>query len=147
MLFSSPSQAGYWVSAMLFGWILRFVLLYVLFLVCFVMGSMAVAGAMPAAATSEPGLVSTTTGLLIIALANVLIIAALILSSRWRGWQLALSLALAYYGAVTVLPQIETWYFLSSITVTPALLARLFVMGIPPAFLFVPLAVWILGKR
>src|SRR5687768_855139 len=132
---------------MLFGWILRFVLLYVLFLVCFVIGSMAVAGAMPAAATSEPGLVSTTTGLLIIALVNVLIIAALILSSRWRGWKLALSLAPAYYGAVTVLPQIETWYFLSSITVTPELVARLFLMGIPPAFLFVPLAIWILGKR
>lgn len=131
----------------LFAWILRFVALYVLFLVCFVIGSMAVAGAMPATATSEPGLVSTTIGLLIIALAHVLIIAALILSSRWGGWKLAISLALAYYGAVTVLPQIETWYFLSFITVTPELVARLFLMGIPPAFLFVPLAVWILGKR
>jgi len=130
-----------------FASILRFVLLYTLFLVCFVIGSIAVAGAVPAAAPSEPGLVSTTTGLLIIALANVLLVAALILSSRWRGWKLAISLALAYYGAVTVLPQIETWYFLSSTTVSPALLARLFVMGIPPAFLFVPLAVLILGKR
>jgi hypothetical protein len=130
-----------------FAWMLRFVALYVLFLMCFLAGSIAVADAMPAAATSEPGLVSTTTGLLIIALANVLIIAALILSSRWRGWKLAISLALAYYGAVTVLPQIETWYFLSATTVSPALLARLFVMGVPPAFLFVPLAVLILGKR
>ena len=51
---------------------------------------------------------------------------------------MAVSLALAYYGAVTVLPQIETWYFLSSITVGPQLLPRLFVMGIPTAFLFVP---------
>jgi hypothetical protein len=131
----------------LFALILRLVLLYVLFLVCFVMGAIAVAGALPAAATSEPGLVSTTTGLLIIAFANVLVIAGLIVSSHWRGWKLAIGIALAYYGAVTVLPQIETWYFLSSTTVSPGLLVRLFVMGIPTAFLFVPLAVWILGKR
>jgi len=85
-------------------------------------------------------------GLLIIALVNVLVIAAPILASRWGGWKLAVSLALAYYGAVTVLPQIETWYFLSSITVDRRLLPRLFLMGLPTAFLFVPLAVWILGK-
>jgi len=131
----------------LFAWIVRLGLLYIFFLVCFVLGSIAVAGAMPAGATSEPGLVSTTTGLLIIAFANVLVVAGLILSSRWKGWKLAISVALAYYGAVTVLPQIETWYFLSSTTVSPGLLARLFVMGLPPAFLFVPLAVWVLGKR
>jgi hypothetical protein len=42
--------------------------------------------------------------------------------------------------------QIEAWYFLSSITVGSQLLPRLFLMGIPPAFLFIPLAVWVLGK-
>ena len=107
---------------------------------------MAVAGVMPDNALSEPGLVSATTGLLIIALANLLVIAALILTSRWSGWKLAISLALAYYGAVTFMMQIETWYFLSSITVSPKLLLRLFLMGIPTAFLFIPMAVWILGK-
>ena len=87
-----------------------------------------------------------TTGLLIIALGDLLVIAALILASRWSGWKLAVSLALAYYGAVTFMLQIETWYFLSSITVGAQLLSRLFLMGIPTAFLFIPLAVWILGK-
>lgn len=125
---------------------LRFVLLYILFLVCFVIGGMAVAGRLPAAAASEPGLVSDAAGLLIVALVNVLVVAALILTSRWGGWKLAVSLALAYYGAVTALTQIETWYFLSSLTVDRALLPRLFVMGIPTAFVFVPLAVWLLGK-
>jgi hypothetical protein len=42
--------------------------------------------------------------------------------------------------------QIETWYFLSSSTVTPDVLPRLFLMGVPTAFVFIPLAVWILGK-
>lgn len=129
-----------------FQWMLRFILLYILFIVFFTLGSFAVADVMPASATSEPGLVSPAGGLLIISLVNLLVIAALILSSRWGGWKLALSLALAYYGAVTFVMQIETWYFLSAITVGPQLLPRLFLMGLPPAFLFIPLAVWILGK-
>jgi hypothetical protein len=101
---------------------------------------------MPATTTSEPGLVPETNALLIIVLANLLVISALIFISRWSGWKLALGLALAYYGAVTFVMQIETWYFLSAITVRPQLLPRLFLMGIPIAFLFIPLAVWILGK-
>ena len=100
-------------------------------------GSMAVAGVMPDIAISEPGLVPATSGLLIIALAHLLVIAALILTSCWGGWKLGVSLALAYYGAVTFLMQIETWYFLSSISVGPQLLPRLFLMGIPTAFLFI----------
>ena len=127
-------------------WFLRFTLLPILFVVCFMAGSTVVAGLMPTTVTSEPGLVSDMSGLLIIALADVAVIAALILSSRWHGWKLALGLALAYYGAVTFVMQIETAYFLSSITVSPQLLPRLFVMGMPTAFVFIPLAVWILGK-
>ncbi len=133
-------------TRLLFKWILRFILLYVLFIVSFMTGSMAVAGVMPDIAISEPGLVPATSGLLIIALADLLVIAALILTSRWGGWKLAVSLALTYYGAVTFLMQIETWYFLASITVGPQLLPRLFLMGIPTAFLFIPLAVWVLGR-
>ena len=130
----------------LLKWILRFLSLLVLFIVFFMIGSMAVVGVMPALATSEPGLVPATSGLLIVALADLLVIAALILTSRWSGWKLAASLALAYYGAVTFVMQIETKYFLSSITVGPQLLPRLFLMGIPTAFLFMPLAVWVLRK-
>lgn len=129
-----------------FKWTIRLILLFILFIVFFMIGSMAVAGVMPDNAISEPGLVPATTGLLIIALANLLVIGALILASHWSGWKLAVSLALAYYGAVTFMTQIETWYFLSSVTVGAQLLPRLFLMGIPTAFLFIPLAVWILGK-
>jgi hypothetical protein len=127
-------------------WLPRLGALYVLFLVCFVIGSLPVASALPDAATSQPGLVSPGAGLLIIALVNVAVVAALILTSRWGGWKLAVSLALAYYGAVTLLPQVETWFFLSSISVDRRLLVRLFLMGVPAAFLFVPAAVWVLGK-
>ncbi|MBI2333389.1 MAG: hypothetical protein HYU84_14735 [Chloroflexi bacterium] len=130
----------------LFKWAFKFALLYILFIVFFVIGSMAVVGVMPDVANAEPGLVPPRSGLLIVALAHLLVIAALILTSRWSGWKLAISLAFTYYGAVTFLMQIETWYFLSTITVGPQLLPRLFLMGIPPAFVFIPLAVWILGK-
>lgn len=130
----------------LFKWVSRFTILYILFIAFFILGSMAVAGVMPANSISEPGLISETSGLLVIALANVLVISSLILTSRWSGWKLALGLALAYYGAVTFVMQIETWYFLSAITVGPQLLPRMFLMGIPIAFLFIPLSVWVLGK-
>jgi hypothetical protein len=130
----------------LFKWVLRFMSLYVLFLTFFMLGSLAVAGVMPDLATSEPGLVSATNGLLVVALADLFVIAALILTSRWHGWKLAIGLALAYYGAVTFVMQMETWYFLSSLTVSPHLLPRLFLMGVPTALPFIPLAVWILGR-
>ena len=126
--------------------LLRLSALYVSFLVCFLAGSAAVAGVLPDAAASEPGLVPPAAGLLIIALVNVAVVAALIVTSRWHGWKLGLALAFAYYGAVTLMTQIETWYFLSSLTVDRRLLSRLFLMGVPPAFVFVPLAVWLLGR-
>lgn len=93
-----------------------------------------------------PGLVSDVVGLLSFALVETSVIAALVLSSRWGGWKLALLISLAYYGAVTVLTQIETWYFLSDLTVSAELLRALFLMRIPVAFILVPLAVWVFGK-
>lgn len=126
-------------------WILRFVALLILFYVFFIGGSLVVSEALPDN-VSEPGLVSGNAGLLIIGVTNTLLVIALVLSSRWNGWKLALAMAMAYYGAVTFLMQIETWFFLSNITVGAGLLPRLFIMGLPVAFLYIPLAVWILGK-
>jgi hypothetical protein len=124
----------------------RIVLLVVLFFILYVIGSMGVSDMLPDTA-SEPGPLPGTSGFLIYGLLNTLLIIALIRSSRWHDWKLALNLAFAYYGAVTFLTQIETWYFLSEVTVTPALLPGLFIMGLPIAFIFIPLAVLILGKR
>lgn len=125
--------------------IVRFAALLILFYVCFISGTLAIAGLLPDI-PSEPGLLPTNSGMLILGITNTLLVIGLIRSSRWQGWKLALTLALAYYGAVTVLTQIETWYFLSSISVDAQLLSRLFLMGVPVAFIYVPLAVWILGK-
>lgn len=130
---------------LIFKRVLQLLVLTVLFSIFFVIGSMAVSGFIPDL-PSDPGHVSGETGLLIIAFVNALIVMALILSSRWSGWKLMLALSFSYYGVMTFLTQIETWFFLSDLTVDAELLPRLFIMGVPPAFIFVPLAVWILGK-
>lgn len=126
-------------------WGFRFTFLVILFGVLFMFGAQTVAGLLPDF-TSEPGLVSPATAFLLICAANTLLIMSLILNSRWTGWKLVLGLAFAYYGAVTFIMQIETWYFLTSLTVGEELLPRLFLMGIPPAFIFIPIAVVVLGK-
>ncbi len=126
-------------------WTGRTALLLLLFNVLFIIGTMAISG-MLLDIESEPGLVPGNIGFLIFGIINMLLIIGLILSSRWNGWKLALSLGFAYFGAVTFLTQIEAWYFMSNITFDPKLLPRLFIMGMPIAFVYIPLAVLILGK-
>jgi len=126
-------------------WTARTALLLLLFYVFFISGSMAISGMLPDA-ESEPGLIDGNIGFLIFGIINMLLVTGLILSSRWNGWKLALILGAAYYGAVTFLIQIEAWYFMSNITFDQKLVPRLFIMGLPVAFIYVPLAVLILGK-
>lgn len=134
------------IGKQIFYWSTRFGALLLFFYVFFIGGSLAVSGLLPDA-PSEPGLLPNDMGMLLLGISNTLLIIGLILSSRWHGWQLVLALAFAYYGAATFLPQIETWYFLSEVTVTAEILQGLFIMGLPIAFLFIPLAILILGKR
>ncbi len=127
-------------------WTARIALLLLLFYVLFIIGTMAVSGMLPEI-ESEPGLIDNNIGFLIFGIINMLLIIGLILSSRWGGWKLALLMGFAYYGAVTFLTQIEAWYFMSNVTFDPKILPRLFMMGLPIAFIYIPLAVLILGKR
>lgn len=127
------------------SYLIRIALLWILFAITFVAGAAVMTGGLPAT-PSEPGLVPDGLGLAIVVVADTLLVAALVLTSRWGGWKLALSLAAAYYGVVTFMMQIETWYFLTDLTVSPEVLPRLFLMGLPSAFIFIPIAVWVLGK-
>jgi hypothetical protein len=127
-------------------WTARIALLLFLFYVFFISGSMAISG-MLLDIESDPGLVEGNIGFLIFGILNMILIIGLILSSRWNGWKLALALGFAYYGAVTFLTQIEAWYFMSNLTFDQKLLPRLFIMGLPIAFVYIPMAVLILGKR
>lgn len=127
-------------------WAVRTILLLLLFYVFFIIGSIPISAMLPDI-ESEPGLLGENAGFLFFGIINMLLIIGLIRSSRWNGWKLALLLSAAYYGAVTFLTQIEAWYFMSSITFDQKLLPYLFIMGLPVAFIYIPLAVLILGKR
>ncbi len=105
---------------------------------------MALQGNMPDI-QSEPGLMNETMAMLFLALVNTLLIVSLIVTSKWRGWKLALILAIAYYGSFTFITQIETWYFLHGITVTSELISGLFIMGLSVPLVFIPAAIFICG--
>ncbi|MDP2237716.1 MAG: hypothetical protein Q8J88_14895 [Bacteroidales bacterium] len=129
----------------LFGWSWRMIALLILFYICYLGGAQALSGKLPDI-MPEPGLVPVGVGLLLVGIANTLLVTALVVSSQWSGLRLTVLLSMAYFGAVTFVMQIETWYFLSDITVNAELMPYLFVMGFPVAFIFVPFSVWILGK-
>jgi hypothetical protein len=125
---------------------IQYVLLTCLFLVFYCAGSLIISSQLPANPATQPGPIPAPYNILVIGAADTLVLMSIILTSRWQGWRLMLATGVVYYGCVTFMSQIETAYFLTSLTVSPSLLPRLFLIGIPPAFLFVPLAVWILGK-
>lgn len=87
---------------------------------------------------------TTLLALLAISLLNAAVFGYVILRSGWTGWKLILSMVLVFYGVNTLMPQIETAFFVN--TLPPGMLSRLFVAGFIIAAVFCPLAVLILGK-
>jgi hypothetical protein len=125
----------------------KFALLTILFLVCYLGGAIFFVPNLGGMGTPEPSALTPPLDILVIGCANVLIIWAVIRASQWCGWWLMLATSFAYYGITTVMTQIETAYFLTGITLfNPELLKGLFLMGLPVAIVFIPLAVIILGK-
>ena len=82
--------------------------------------------------------------LIIVSLINAGVWSYVILRSRWTSGKLILTVFLLFYGVSTVMPQIETAYFISRLP--PGMLPRLFLAGLIVAAVFAPLAVLILGK-
>ncbi|MGZ9164540.1 MAG: hypothetical protein ACXW4U_05120 [Anaerolineales bacterium] len=138
----SPFQA----IAKTVGWSLRFVVLVVLYFALLALGGQIVGPYMPALTTAEPGPLPLMTALWISCTAITLVIMLMINSSGWYGWKLILSMSVAYYLLVTVVTQLEAWYFLYGVTIGPELMWRLFLQGMPVAFIFVPLAVIVMGR-
>ena len=87
---------------------------------------------------------ATLLALLIVSLINAAVWTYVILRSRWTGWKLILAVFFVFYGANTVMPQIETAYFITSLP--QGMLPRLFLAGMIIGAVFAPLAVFILGK-
>jgi len=87
---------------------------------------------------------ATLIALLVVSLLNAAVWTYVIRRSGWTGWKLVLTVFLVFYGANTLMPQIETAYFVTRLP--PGMLPRLFLAGLIIAAVFAPLAVLILGK-
>ena len=111
-------------------------------------GSFAVvSGALLSTAAEQPTpaeAAATLVALLIVSLINAAVWTYVILRSRWTGWKLILAVFVVFYGVGTLMPQIETAYFVARLP--PGMLPRLFLAGLIVAGVFAPLAVLILGK-
>ena len=81
--------------------------------------------------------------LLTVCFLNTIVLAYIILRSRWTGWRLIATVFFVFYGVMTFISQIESVVF----HILPSgVVPRLFLMGVLVAAPFSPLAVLILGK-
>ncbi|HEX6284808.1 MAG TPA: hypothetical protein VFZ71_08035 [Pyrinomonadaceae bacterium] len=122
---------------------IRFIAVTILYFVCFVV----VSGALLSNTADQgapPDAGATLTALVVVSLINAAVWTYIILRSRWTGWKLIVTVLLVFYGIGTVMPQIETAYFIQRLP--SGMLPRLFLAGIIMAAVFAPLAVLILGK-
>ncbi len=124
----------------------QFVLLIFLFAAIYAASSTPLAPFMPSLSSVEPGPIASPFDFLVVSAVQALVIMILLLASRWSGWKLSLASGFAYYGVVTFMSGIEAWYFLSDLTLPVGMLPWMFLTGLAPAFIFIPLAVFILWK-
>ena len=83
-------------------------------------------------------------GVLLVSVLNTIVLSYIILRSTLPRWNLILPLFAILYGVMTVLPQIETAFF---VKLPSGMLPRLFLFGAVFAMVFSLLAVSILGKK
>ena len=122
---------------------IRFLAVTVLYFVSFVVVSGALLSTTrQEGAPADAG--ATLIALLIVSLLNAAVWTYVIRRSSWTGWKLVLAVFVVFYGANTLMPQIETAYFVTRLP--PGMLPRLFLVGLIIAAVFAPLAVLILGK-
>src|SRR5688500_14784351 len=103
----------------------RLVALAVLYFICYAAVSAALLPPSPEQPAPEAGV--TLAALLAVSFLNTAVLAYVILRSRWAGWKLILVIFFVFYGVVTVMPQIETAFFVTRLP--PGMLPRLFLAG------------------
>jgi hypothetical protein len=121
----------------------RFIAVTILYFGCFAV----VSGALLSGTAEQPSpaeAANALVALLAVSLINAAVWTYLILRSRWSRWKLILTIMLLFFGVSTLMPQIETAYFVTRLP--PGMLPRLFIAGLIIAMVFAPLAVLILGK-
>ena len=124
---------------------IRLAALAALYFICFAAVSAALLP-LPSDETHAPAEAGASLAALwAVSLLNTAVLAYVILRSRLTGWRLVLTVFLILYGVTTVMPQIETAFFVTRLP--PGMLPRLFLAGAVIAALFSPAAVLLLGKR
>jgi hypothetical protein len=123
--------------------LLRVAALTALWFLC--TAAVAAAVLQPVAGPTPPSDAAGAAGaLLAVSFLSTLVLAYLVLRSRWSGWKLVATVFVVLYGVGTVLPQIETAVFVMRL---PAgMLPRLFVAGAITSVLLAPLSVLVLGR-
>ena len=122
---------------------IRLLALALVYFVCFVV----VSGALLATTMDQPAPAdggAALLALLVVSLVHAAVLTYVIRRSRWSGWKLIVSVFFVLYGVTTLMPQIETAYFVTRLP--PGMLPRLFLAGLIIAAVFSPLAVLILGR-
>lgn len=123
--------------------VLRVIALTIVLFISFALAA-GVVGLQDSSQSSEQAGGAALTLFAVCALETV-VMAYLILRSRWAGWKLIATVFVAFYGVTTFMSQIESAVFLTRLP--SGMVPRLLLMGAVIAALFSPMAVLILGKR
>jgi hypothetical protein len=125
------------------GLAIRVVALIAIHFICFALISAALIPR-PAEQLAPADAGAVIGALLLVSILNTFVLTYIILRSHYGGWHLVVAVFLALYGVMTVMPQIETAFF---VKLPPGMLSRLFLSGAVFAAIFSLLTVLVLGKR
>jgi hypothetical protein len=120
------------------------------YLIAFVVAYGLVMGGTPPDPTAAQSPLSPAAAMLLGALLNTGVMAWLILRSGQHGQRLALTMTAVFFGVQTFMAQVESWIFQFSpgfaAHLPAAMIPRILLAGLLHACLWVPVAVWILGR-
>ena len=123
--------------------VIRVVVLAVVHFLCFIFISAALFPR-PAEGVTASDAGAVIAAVAVLSMLNTIVLSYIILRSRYGGWRLVLAIAVVLYGVMTVMPQIETAFF---VKLPSGMLPRLFLFGAVFTAIFSTLAVLVLGKR
>jgi hypothetical protein len=124
--------------------VLKLIALTILYFLCFAIAS-AIAFPPSVAGSAQSQQANTALLLLTVCVLNTMVLAFVILRSRWAGLRLSLVVFIVLFGVTTIMSQIETAVFVTHLP--PGMLPRIVLLGAIIAAIFSPLSVLILGKR
>src|SRR6185503_964612 len=106
--------------------------------------------AAPADPTASESFLPPAVAPLVMAALHTAVMGWLILRSRRTGWGLAGLLSAVFFGVQALMPQVESWIFQASSGMAAHLpgemIPRILLAGLLHSGLWIPLAVWILGR-